>query len=126
MTILELDDVGQMNTTLLSPVVSRALDRIVSVTEWDSKPLGLIDRSKQAFSGGVHQVSGTAVSSDGTTHDWSVVVKIFKSPAGAIMPDGTEITREMAEVTGGERCWPLNPTCLTIYPLAWRHHVISR
>jgi hypothetical protein len=105
MTILELDDVGQMNTTLLSPVVSRALDRIVSVTEWDSKPLGLIDRSKQAFSGGVHQVSGTAVSSDGTTHDWSVVVKIFKSPAGAIMPDGTEITREMAEESASFGYW---------------------
>ena len=45
---------------------------------------------------GVVRVGGTATTATGEHHDWSVMLKVLKSPAGMVMPDGTLITQAMA------------------------------
>ncbi len=87
--------IAQMDEALLENMVSRLLARPVKVTDWQVTLLGGLDSSPMA--GGVYKVAGTAVTPTNQTHVWCLVVKILRSPEGFFMPDGTSVTKEMAE-----------------------------
>jgi len=87
--------IAQMDIAQLENIVSYALAEPVTMTEWQVTLLGGLDSSPMA--GGVYRVDGTAVTRTNISQNWCVVVKILRSPAGMTMPDGTLITREMAE-----------------------------
>jgi hypothetical protein len=84
-----------MDVAELDSIVSQALAETVTVKNWQVTLLGGLDSSP--FAGGVYLVAGTAVNAANQTRDWRVVVKILRSPEGVMMPDGSCITREMAE-----------------------------
>lgn len=87
--------INHMDAGYLQPIVDRALGETVTVQDWQATLLGGLDSSP--FAGGVYRVSGTAGTGMQRTRPWSVVVKVLRSPQGLVMPDGTHITREMAE-----------------------------
>ena len=95
--------IAQMDAAELTAVVSRALAEPVTVTAWQVKLLGGLDSSPMAA--GVYEVSGTAVSASNTQQAWRVVVKVVRSPEGFVMPDGTLVSREMAEDQGSFGYW---------------------
>ena len=86
---------AQMDPIHLAEIVGRALTDSVTVTVWQTTLLGGLDSSP--FAGGVYKVSGQAVTANNRIRDWCIVVKILRSPEGFAMPDGTLVTREMAE-----------------------------
>lgn len=79
----------------LAGIVNRALSEPVRVLAWQVSLLGGLDSSPLA--GGVYRVWGTAVTHTNVTKEWSVVVKILRSPTGLTLPNGKTITPEMAE-----------------------------
>ncbi|MEJ2750996.1 MAG: hypothetical protein P8183_24275, partial [Anaerolineae bacterium] len=95
--------IEQMDHRELGVIVSRALAEPVTVTDWQAALLGGLDSSPMA--GGVYAVTGTAcaepaevaVSPNDIHCTWRIIVKRLCSPAGFVMPDGTPISREMAE-----------------------------
>ena len=95
--------IAQMDIEELESIVGQALVEPVSVTEWGITLLGGLDSSP--FAGGVYKVAGQAVDNINQTHNWSVVVKILRSPEGLTMPDGTTITHEMAEIQNNFAYW---------------------
>lgn len=94
--LMAQETIAAMDVAALSVIVSRALAEPVQVTMWQVRPLGDIDFSTQVGSGGVYRVWGEAITRRGTCRSWSLVVKVLKSPAGVVMPNGFQITAEMA------------------------------
>ncbi|MCB0032732.1 MAG: phosphotransferase [Anaerolineales bacterium] len=90
-----VETLQQMDGQQLTHIVSRALSEPVTLAQWHVTLLGGLNSSPMA--GGVYKLSGTAVTANHTPKKWCVVVKILRSPEGMTMPDGTYITREMAE-----------------------------
>ncbi|MBE2220884.1 MAG: phosphotransferase [Anaerolineae bacterium] len=84
-----------MDVKQLETIVSQSLAEPVIVTDWQVTLLGGLDSSPMA--GGVYKMAGTAVSHTNHIHKWQVVIKVLRSPEGVAMPDGTCVTREMAE-----------------------------
>lgn len=95
--------IKRMGAGRLAPIVSRSLGETVTVQEFQASPLGGLDSSP--FAGGVYRICGTARTQSHEARTWSVVVKILRSPAGLTMPDGTHITRQMAEEATGFGYW---------------------
>ena len=87
--------IAQIDVAQIEDIVSQALAESVTVTEWQVTLLGGLGSSP--FAGGVYQVAGQAVNAANQTQDWHVVVKILRSPQGLTMPDGTQVTHDMAE-----------------------------
>lgn len=87
--------VVHMDLAELETIVSTALSAPARVTDWKVALLGGLDSSPMA--GGVYKVAGTAVTPTHTSQNWSIAVKILRSPEGITMPDGTQITQAMAE-----------------------------
>ncbi len=86
---------AQLDAATLNTIVSQALAEPVTIVDWQVTLLGGLDSSPMA--GGVYKLAGTAITPSNITQNWNVVVKILRSPEGITMPDGTCITREMAE-----------------------------
>lgn len=95
--------IARMDVKQLEGIVSRALADCVTVTEWQTILMGGLDSSP--FAGGVYKLDGQAVNAANLTRDWRVVVKILRSPEGLTMPDGTTITRDMAEEQNNFGYW---------------------
>ncbi|MCA9928511.1 MAG: phosphotransferase [Anaerolineales bacterium] len=87
--------IAQMDEALLENRAGQLLGRPLQVTDWQVTLLGGLDSSPMA--GGVYKVAGTAVTAAKNSLDWCLVVKILRSPEGLTMPDGTPLTKEMAE-----------------------------
>jgi hypothetical protein len=87
--------IAVMDVAQLEKIVCQAVAMPVTVTTWQVTLLGGLDSSPMA--GGVYKVTGTAVTPANITCEWCVVAKILRSPEGFTMPDGTLISREMAE-----------------------------
>src|SRR3712207_5004483 len=88
-----------LDAAVLTPVVQAALDCPTAIiTTWEP-PVPL--SSPAVFnpsSGGVYRLRGTAATTDGAASlPWSAVLKVLRSPAGVVTPDGTIIPREAAE-----------------------------
>jgi hypothetical protein len=98
-------EIAQMDRQTLAGIVSRAYGRALHVVHWRVEPLGMIDLSTQVGSGGVYRVWGQAADADGFSHNWSLVVKVLKSPAGMVMPSGFQISQQMAEVQDNFGYW---------------------
>ncbi len=90
-----MQQLQQIDVAELTPIVSRTLGESVIVQDWHVTLLGGLDSSPMA--GGVYRMAGTAVTPTNTVQTWNVVVKILRSPEGVTMPDGTCVTRKMAE-----------------------------
>jgi hypothetical protein len=97
--------IAHIDALTLAGIVSRAYNQILAVNHWQVAPLGAVDLSTQITSGGVYRVWGAAVDEMGVPHDWSLVVKILKSPAGLVMPNGLQISRQMAEEQSNFSYW---------------------
>ena len=99
--------IAPIDVEALEIIVSRALAKPIEVLDWQVTLLGGLDSSPMA--GGVYRVTGTACSKVADqlaiTHEWDVVVKVLRSPAGMIMPDGTMIPKEMADDQQGFSFW---------------------
>ena len=86
-----------IDAALLHPIVSKALHAPVCVNNWAVTLLTDYAHAVKPNAAGVARVSGTATTATGEQCDWSVMLKVFTSPAGAVMPDGTVITQAMAD-----------------------------
>ena len=99
--------IAQIDIEVLESIVSRALSQPIEVLNWQITLLGGLDSSPMA--GGVYRLTGTARAKVAgqmpISHEWDVVVKVLRSPAGMIMPDGTMIPQEMADDQQGFSFW---------------------
>lgn len=84
------------SAALLNPVVSRALQAPVHVNHWTARPLTDYTHEVRLGGAGVSRIAGTATTAAGEQRDWSVILKVVKSPAGMPLPDGTTVTPAMA------------------------------
>ena len=81
----------------LTPIVRRALQRDGAVVdEWRVEPLYVPGAVFNLGNGGVYRLAGSA-SDGGAPVAWSLVVKVLRSPAGMVLPNGQVITPERAE-----------------------------
>ena len=81
----------------LNPVVSKALQMPVCVKHWTVDLLTDYAHDVKPNAAGVARVHGTATTAAGEERDWSVILKLLKSPAGMIMPNGLVISQAMAD-----------------------------
>ena len=81
----------------LTPIVRWALQRDGAVVdEWRVEPLYVPGAVFNPSNGGVYRLAGSA-SDGGVPVAWSLVVKVLRSPAGTVLPDGQVVTPEQAE-----------------------------
>lgn len=81
----------------LDPIVSKALQMPVCVQNWTVDLLTDYAQAVKPNAAGVARVHGTATTSAGEVRDWSLILKLLKSPAGMIMPNGMVISQAMAD-----------------------------
>ncbi len=86
-----------IDAACLNAVVSKALRAPVRVNDWQVQLLTDYAHDVKLNAAGVARVSGTATTAMGEQRAWSVMLKMLKSPAGMVMPDGTLITQAMAD-----------------------------
>ena len=88
----------QPNPVTVANVVRRALGRPAArlVSVGPPQPLTDLAAVTNPMSGGVFRLRGVAVDR-GEEMPWSVILKVLRSPAGWIAPDGAVVTPEMAE-----------------------------
>ena len=89
---------AQLDSVLLTDVVRRALRSPASaVVDWQP-PVPLTDTAAVTIpsSGGVYRLRGTAMD-EGRRVSWSVILKALHSPAGAMVPGGFVIPKELAD-----------------------------
>ncbi|MCA9916601.1 MAG: phosphotransferase [Anaerolineales bacterium] len=95
---------AELDEAQLNEMVRRVVGTPVTVTAWQAQLLGGLDSSP--IPGGVFKLTGTAVTPTHNSLDWCLVVKILRSPEGLTMPDGTTLTKEMAETPNNFGYWP--------------------
>lgn len=86
-----------IDAACLNVVVSRALQTPVQVIGWQLRMLTDYAHEIKPNAAGVARVYGTATTATGEQRDWAVILKILKSPAGMVMPNGLVITQDMAD-----------------------------
>jgi hypothetical protein len=96
-TRLNMKAVDQMDATKLAEIVSQALDKSVTVPEWQVRMLSNADDSTNPLAVGVYRVSGTAVTeANGSDHAWALILKILANPVGK-GTDRMSVTSEVVE-----------------------------
>lgn len=86
----------QLDPAMLTAVARAALDCPTAVVASWAPPDRLTGALFNVTSGGVYRVRGTTNVGE-TLRPWSAVLKVLRSPAGTVTPDGTTITEEQAE-----------------------------
>lgn len=71
--------------TLTKPVRRALADEAADLIDWRHEPLAHTVRTP--ISGGIYRLTGRARTRDGV-HPWSLILKISRSPAGHVWPDG--------------------------------------
>ena len=95
---------AELDEAQLNEMVRRVMGTPVTVTAWQAQLLGGLDSSP--IPGGVYKLTGTAVTPTHNSLDWCLVIKILRSPEGLTLPDGTTLTKEMAETPNNFGYWP--------------------
>lgn len=86
-----------IDAACLNAVVSKALKASVHVIDWKLQMLTDYAHEIKPNAAGVARVYGTARTATGEQRDWAVILKMLKSPAGMVMPNGLVITQAMAD-----------------------------
>lgn len=81
----------------LNPVVTRLLQAPLCVNSWTVTVLTDYAHDVKPNAAGVCRIAGTATTPTGEQRDWAVMLKMLKSPAGMVMPNGIVITQSMAD-----------------------------
>ena len=100
---------ANLTAALLEEVVGRAKGQLVTIKTWRVNLLGGLDSSP--FAGGVYRLDGPAVTTTGRNTDWTIVLKIVRSPEGVTMPDGSTVSASAAEDQGSFAYWRREAIC---------------
>jgi len=79
---------GLDRDSLIGPVRQALNDATAELIDWRHEPLAYTVRTP--VSGGVHRLAGSARTRDGV-RPWSLVLKVARSPAGGVWPDGRRV-----------------------------------
>ena len=123
---------GSIDADLLNPIVTRVFQTPARVKTWAVTMLNHYAHAVKPNAACVARVSGTATTATGEQRSWSVILKVLKSPVGAVMPNGMIISQSMADNRQALCYWNAKPRCVslgcsTAYREGWpRQPVMAR
>ncbi|MGI8687346.1 MAG: hypothetical protein ACR2M3_02105 [Thermomicrobiales bacterium] len=79
---------GLDRDSLIGPVRHALNDAAAELIDWRHEPLAYTVRTP--VSGGIHRLAGSA-RTHGQVRPWSLVLKVARSPAGGVWPDGRRV-----------------------------------